>query len=552
MSRIEHAYRQKSLIHQLAIREAKGRYGGFLIGIYRSAIEWILASTLSKLTFLVSIALFTRAIHFFQNQVIANDGVFYIQLAKLFSEGKYEQIPFSFNLYPFLLIPIHGLVGDWELSGRLVSITFSTLAVIPIFLLGRSLYDEKVGWFASIFYLFLPNSLRYSSEVLRDPAAWFFLVLTLWLAWIGAQKNRSILFGAASMSAGLGSMIRAESLALWSILILFIAFRKREGISFKRRSFNVALFMLVFPIVFSGFLFFMNNHSSQKGFNALHLYPLFFLKNYTSISLQSQDHIGAIGDKVYKSLPFASKNFIELASSHRIILNASEVVYKFVKSANLLIILILFGLWKRKKQGFELADWYLFCSWATLFGISIAYAMQVNYFSTRHGLTLVIPGLFFAGHGLIYAAEILSVRTGRFSPKWAPVKKHLLPILASLMIFVFIIQALPADRVDRIPMKKIGLGLKEKGYHGSTIMGPARLSRLVFYADGRFIEMPDSWENVAQSIRRDGVRFIVVDVKRIGKDCPGFSENWSRAGLTPFEVPGGGIDKSEIQIYRTP
>jgi hypothetical protein len=120
------------------------------------------------------------------------------------------------------------------------------------------------------------------------------------------------------------------------------------------------------------------------------------------------------------------------------------------------------------------------------------------------------------------------------------------------MIFIFFIQALPVDRADKIHMKKIGLGLKEKGYHGSTIMGPARLSRLVFYADGRFVEMPDSWENVAQSIQRDGVRLIVVDVKTIEKDCPGFSENWSRAGLTPFHVPGGGINSSEIQVYRTP
>lgn len=442
-------------MHQF--REAKGQNRRSLKGTYGSVIERILTSTKAKLTFLVSITLLTRLYAFLQTQVITYDGMLYVESAKLFSEGKYEEIPFLFNLYSFLLFLVHKLLGDWELSGQVVSVTLSILTVIPIFLLGRSLYNEKIGWLSSIFFIFLPDSLRYSSEVLRDPTSWFFMVLTLWLVWVGMQKNRFALFGAASLSAGLGSMNRAEGFVIWCALALFLAFQRTAGISIKNRGLNLAIFVLLFPLFLSPFLFLPRSNASQKALTKMPLYPTYFVKNYASVALQPQDHIVAIGDKVYKSLPIASKNFLELASRYRMILVASEVVYKFIKSSNLLILLIMLGLWKRKTEGFESPDGYLLCIWGALFGISYLYALQNNYFSTRHGLTLVIPCLFFAGHGLIFAVESLSRGMNRVAPQWTFLKKYLFHILTSILILIFAIQALSIGRTDKVGIKRIGL-----------------------------------------------------------------------------------------------
>ena len=205
-----------------------------------------------KLFLLVIVALIPRIIVFFQPQIITIDGTLYVKMAKLFAQGKYGGIyGGSFTLYPLMLFLVQKLVGDWELSGQLISITLGTLTVIPVFLLGRRLYDEKLGWLSALFYITLPNFLRFDNQVIRDPTLWFFMTLTLWLVWEGNKKNQPILFALASMSAGLGAITRVEGFILWGVLALYAGFRKAPGIFVKRRVLNVAIFIFLFPILLS-------------------------------------------------------------------------------------------------------------------------------------------------------------------------------------------------------------------------------------------------------------------------------------------------------------
>lgn len=503
-----------------------------------------------KLALLILITLLTRIVAFLQPQIISNDGVFYIQIAKLFSEGKYEEISNTyFNFYPLLLFFIQKLIGDWELSGKLISLTLGTLTVVPVFLLGRSLYNEKVGWLSSLFYIILPNFLKYNSDVLRDPTSWFFMALTLWLVWDGIQKNRSIFLGLASISGGLGALTRVEGFVLWGALAIFTAFRRMPEISLKRRCLNVTFLVLLFPLLFSLVFFSMKKHSSRIAFGKMASFSINVIIRNTRAILQPQNPIDAMDQKVYQSLPFISKNSLELGSRHRVVLALSEVIYKFVKSANLLIILIFLGLWKRKKDGFGTSDWYLLFMFAALFVMSVFYTRQTYYFSTRHGLTLVLPSLFFAGHGLDFMAKTFHNGLNRFTSGWLFVRKYLLHIITIFLIVVFLVQGISFKRTEKFIQKEIGLWLKEKGGQGSVIMGPKNLLRLAFYADGKFLEIPDSWEKIADSIRQNRVRIVVIDPCTIDQDCSGFLANWSQAGLFLLQRPKEKGGKCPIQIY---
>jgi len=253
--------------------------------------------------------------------------------------------------------------------------------------------------------------------------------------------------------------------------------------------------------------------------------------------------------KVYQSLAFISKNSLELGIRHRVVLAISEVIYKFVKSANFLIILIFLGLWKRKRDGFETSDWYLLFMFAALFVMSVFYTRQTSYFSTRHGLTLVLPSLFFAGHGLDFMAKTFHHGLNRFTSRWLFVRKYLLYIITIFLIMVFLVQGISFKRTEKFIQKEIGLWLKEKGVQGSVIMGPKNLLRLAFYADGKFLEIPDSWEKIADSIQKNGVRIVVIDPCTIDQDCSGFLANWSKAGLFLLQGPNEKGGKCGIQIY---
>ena len=502
------------------------------------------------LALFVLFTLVLRVLVFLQPDIITIDGMLYVQMAKLFSEGNYVGIPGTyFNLYPMMIFLVQKFVGDWELSGRLISMVLGTLTVIPIFLLGRSLYNEKVGWLSALFYIFLPNFLKFDTNVLRDPTLWCFMAFALWLVWEGLQKNRPILLAIAGISAGLGAMTRVEGFILWGTLSLYAAFRRLPRISLRKKIFNVTLLVVIFPLIVSAVLLTLEKNSGQMALNEMVSFSVKFMTAHTLDILKPADPIARMDSKVYKSLPSISQDSLELASRHRVALAFFEVIYKFIKSANVLIVLIGLGFWRRKKEGFVSSDKYLLYVFAVLFLMSILYARQLYYFSTRHGLTLVLPCLFFAGHGLGFIVETFSRESNRLTSGWTLIKKYPLHILTILFIIIFLSQGISFKRTEKFNQKEIGLWLKEKGFEDSVIMGPKNLLRLAFYADGKFLEMPDSYEKAVDSIQRNGVKIVVIDSCTIDQDCPGFLANLPQAGLSPLQGPKGKGEKCVIQIY---
>jgi 4-amino-4-deoxy-L-arabinose transferase-like glycosyltransferase len=449
-----------------------------------------------------------------------------------------------------MLFLIQKLVGDWELSGQLISIMMGTLTVVPIFLLGRSLYDEKVGWFSALFYIILPNIIRFDIEVLRDPTYWFFMASTLCLAWHGIEKNRMPLFGLASITGGMAALTRLEGSVLLVVIAAYSAFGKGLGMSTKKRLLSVGILLLLFPILLSPVLFSMKKFSNPKALSEMVSYPLNVIKVKTRAILKPGDPIDGMGWKSYNSLPQLSQDVLELASRHRFVLAISEVIYKFAKSANLLIVLILLGFWKRKREGLEAPDWYLLVVFTGLFIMSVFYARQIYYFSTRHGLTLVLPCIFFAGHGLEFIAERFSRGLNRLTSGWSFVRKYLLHFLMIFFTLIFLAQGISFKRTDKFIQKEIGLWLKDKGYEGSVIMGPKKLLRLAFYANGKFLEMPDSWEKVIQSIRENGVKIVIVDSCTIEQYYPDFLVHCPEAGIFPLTPPKREGKKCVIQVYE--
>jgi hypothetical protein len=518
----------------------------------RTGYGWVFVSMPMwvKLFLLVMIALIPRIIVFLQPQIIPLDGTLYVQMAKLFSEGKYEGIPRNyFTLYPMLIWAVQKLTADWELSGQLISIAFGTLTVIPIFLLGRSLYSEKVGWLSALFYITLPNFLKFDIQVLRDPGSWFFIATTLWLVWEGLKTNRLILLVCASISAGLGAVTRVDGFIVWGILVLYTAFQKVSKVSLKRRMLNIAILPLLFPILLSPIFFSMKSFSEKTPLGEMVSFSVRVITSNMPVIVHPQDPIDAMGRKTYDSLPQISRNSLELASRLRIGVAISEVIHKFIKSANFLIVLILIGFWRRKREGFQSSDWYLLWVFGGLFIMSAFYARQIYYFSTRHGLTLVLPALFFAGHGLGFIAESFSRGLNRLSSGWSFLRKYLIHLLTIFFILIFLAQGISFKGTGKFVQKEIGLWLKEKGYQGSVIMGPKKFLRLAFYSGGEFLEMPDSWEKVVETIKRNQVKIVVVDSCTVDQDCPGFLTNWTQAGLSPLTAPIGKKEKCPIQIY---
>ncbi|MGQ9648014.1 MAG: ArnT family glycosyltransferase, partial [Thermodesulfobacteriota bacterium] len=466
----------------------------------------------AKLLLLVIAALIPRIIVLLQPQIITNDGVLYVRMAKLFAEGKYAGTPGSyFNLYPFLIFLVQKVIGDWELSGQLISLVLGTLAVIPVFLLGRSLYGERISWLSAIFYITLPNLLKFDAQVIRDPTLWFFILVTMWLVWEGNQKKQPLLFALASLSGGLGALTRVEGFVVWTALAFYIAFKKTVSTPIKRKILSLSLFVLIFPVLISPILFSFEKTESGMAIGEMTSFSLAFIKAHAGTVLRPQDPIDILGEKVYSTLPTISRDALELASRHRIVLAIFEVIYKFFKSANLLIILVLLGFWKRRKEGFSPSDKFLLYIFSILFVMSLFYTRQIYYFSTRHGLTLVLPCLFFVGHGLYAAVANISRWMERIGFRWTLIRKYVYHLVVPILVILFLVQRLLGGGAEKTAIKEVGIWLSQNGYRGSVVMGPKKFLRLGFYADGAFTEMPVSVEKAIETIRENKVKIVAID-----------------------------------------
>ncbi|MBW2122183.1 MAG: hypothetical protein JRH07_10105, partial [Deltaproteobacteria bacterium] len=84
---------------------------------------------------LLGIGFLTRVLFFSQIYLISIDGAFqYIPVAKLFAWGQYREAlgQLQLPLFPYLIALVSKVAGNFELSGQMISLFASVLAVIPL------------------------------------------------------------------------------------------------------------------------------------------------------------------------------------------------------------------------------------------------------------------------------------------------------------------------------------------------------------------------------------------------------------------------------------
>src|SRR5690606_18321259 len=75
------------------------------------------------------------------------DAVHYAEAARLFASGGFlEHNPKIPLLYPLFGAFFSLFAGDAEWGCRVVSLIASALTVVPVYLLGRALFDARAAW----------------------------------------------------------------------------------------------------------------------------------------------------------------------------------------------------------------------------------------------------------------------------------------------------------------------------------------------------------------------------------------------------------------------
>ena len=151
-------------------------------------------------------------------------------------------------LFPFLIAGVTWIVGDAEVSGRIVSIVFGALLVVPVHSIARRMFGERTALAAAALTAFHPYLIVFSTTVFCE-----LTFLTLFLAAVASAMYAASNFTpvALAVSGGLygaSYLVRPELLLYMLIGLGYVLFVRL--LLMRERLRSIAGWALLMPIVF--------------------------------------------------------------------------------------------------------------------------------------------------------------------------------------------------------------------------------------------------------------------------------------------------------------
>ena len=161
-----------------------------------------------------------------------------------------EILNFSPPLFNYLLAILTVLFGEKIDVLRMLSVVFGSLTVPFMYLLGKALYDRKVGLLSAFFLCFSSYHCLYSRIIYLEALTLFFAVAFSYFFWMGYFRSKKMWY---IVMAGmmLGLAMDTKYISLFLIMAIFIA------VLWVKRSFKALIDKKLAIMFIVAFLFFL-------------------------------------------------------------------------------------------------------------------------------------------------------------------------------------------------------------------------------------------------------------------------------------------------------
>ena len=180
------------------------------------------------LVLILVFALFLRLIFF--TGADNSDSLAYYTYAHQVVDGKFTFTQNHFSSRIGLIYPqalIYGLFGVNDFTSNVLSLATSLAGIILIFYLGKLLFNEKIGLMAAFLLSFFPLDVIFSTRLLPDFPAAFFMALSVLLFLKGEKENKNKYYFLCGLSWGISFLIKEIS-AVFALFFLTYAIYKRK------------------------------------------------------------------------------------------------------------------------------------------------------------------------------------------------------------------------------------------------------------------------------------------------------------------------------------
>jgi hypothetical protein len=341
--------------------------------------------------------------------LIAKDGTTFISYAKGLESFPIETIKREFQHpgYPLLIFTVHKIAEvvnygssaqSWIYSAQAATLMFRMLAVVILYLLGEKIVGQRLGFWAVLILIFLPNAAKYGSDALSDWPAIFFLSTGFLLLILAAAYRKWWIFGFAGLAAGMGYLIRPECTQVVVLGTLWLGMQ----MFCPKRIISRYKAVLAFILLAAGFFAAAGPYMKLKG----EIFPKKQLVEFTANAPSSEIYKQEIqiGPKDIIVAGFAPSNIIEAFG--KAVQRVGEMLIWFFMPA------LLIGMYKHFRRG----DWrkpekfFVIAIIALNVIIMTLLYCKYGYMSRRHILPLVVFIVFYVPIGLEALAKWLAVK----------------------------------------------------------------------------------------------------------------------------------------------
>jgi hypothetical protein len=517
-------------------RREPGQTGGF-------------RADLPYLAVLVVVAVGLRGWQLLHTEVASRDSIGYIRIAWQLEQRPWPAVMEKADqhpAYPLALLamslPVRqftrlDLASQMQWSAQFASSLASVLLVLPMFYLGRELFDRRIGFWTALFFQCLPTSGRGMADGLSEPLFLLGCAAALAFACHALRRGSVVSFSFAGLFGGLAYLTRPEGLflpAFTGIVLLLAQAVPRWRHPWRRvlaggTALTLGTLLLAGPFV-----------CAIGGLTSKHT-PGEILKN-GGVGAQNIEGRSSVHEPPGSPLwavwwnegkaPAAARVWWGFTTFLTVLSKAFFYVY-WVPA--------LVGLWWFRDR-FRLVPgaWVMALSCATLAYFLYRVAQVMGYLSDRHTLLIVLCGGYFAVAALARLGEGLARLTG---VRWGATAVLALAVASPLP------RTLETLHFERAGFRTAGAWLAEHTLPGDFVFDPYCWAN--YYAGRVFTE-----GLVGLKRQQPPISYLVLE-KSANKHTR-LPEHIAAEKMAPYgkvaqswKVPRG-KEEAEVVIYQLP
>ncbi|WP_408889427.1 ArnT family glycosyltransferase [Myxococcus faecalis] len=203
---------------------------------------------------LLAVALVPRLLVFFVNENLYGDAVVRTELAERWLRAPHLITAYGDGAYQFgplhlYLVGIALSVFDREVAGRVVSLLFGVLSVVPLFALTRRLFDWRAGVVAALVFSAWGMHLQFSTTAGSEAVSLFFMLAAFAFYAEGVDENRFAPLFQAALMLNLACALRYDAWMYIPLLCLGLFFSSQDKVAAVTRAVGFGLACLPFPLL---------------------------------------------------------------------------------------------------------------------------------------------------------------------------------------------------------------------------------------------------------------------------------------------------------------